>query len=139
VDLLKSNMLRNGLTDRITVRHAAVGVRVGEAFITDNGLSSTVVATPRKNSFPVPVVDFFAEAGSSPIDILKVDIEGSEYQLLKDERFSRLSVKTAVMEWHPTEEFPGESGGAWCRKALTNSGFTVEEYGGFRVLWAFRK
>lgn len=138
VNLLRSNLARNGLTPQVAVHHAAVGSRPGQALLTDQGLSSRVVdGTPLK-AYKVPIVDFFSVIGSTPIDILKIDIEGAEYQLLSDERFASLPIKTIVMEWHPTDEYSGESGAAWCRQKLTSYGYTIEEHGGFRVLWAFR-
>ncbi len=138
VDLLRSNLARNGLTQQVTVHHAAVGSRPGHALLTDQGLSSRVVQGTQLKAHKIEIVDFFAVIGATPIDILKIDIEGAEYELLSDERFASLPVRTIVMEWHPTEEHTGDSGAAWCREKLTSYGYTIEEHGGFRVLWAFR-
>jgi hypothetical protein len=49
--------------------------------------------------FWVDVVDIFDELSDRAIDILKIDIEGSEHPLLADPRFAKLRVRFLVMEW----------------------------------------
>ena len=48
----------------------------------------------------------FSAVGEQAIDLLKIDIEGSEYGILEDPRFAALDVEYLVMEWH---EFSGEN------------------------------
>ena len=57
-------------------------------------------------------------------DVLKMDIEGSEYPILMDPRFEALAARTKriLVEWHTC----GEQGEAFCRDRLTNLGFIVE-------------
>lgn len=139
LELLRSNLARNGWTEKVTIHAAAAGTRPAKAFLTDQGLSSRIVEHDELNSYSITMVDFFSVIGSAPIDLLKIDIEGSEYELLSDERFLALPVRTLMMEWHPTDQHPGESGAEWCRHRLRTAGYTVEEHGGFRVMWGFRQ
>jgi FkbM family methyltransferase len=134
--MLRENLRRNGLKGRVVVHPAAAGVREGRMFLSDQGMSSRVSSAGRPGDLSVPVVDFFEEVGDGPIDLLKIDIEGSEYALLADARFAQLSVHTLVLEWHPTPDFPGDSGGAWCRERLAAAGYVVEEHKA--LLWGWR-
>jgi FkbM family methyltransferase len=139
LELLRSNLARNGLADKVTLHAAAAGTRSTKAFLTDQGLSSRIAGRGEPSCYSVTIVDFFSAIGSAPIDLLKIDIEGTEYELLSDERFSALPVRTLVMEWHPTDQHPGESGAEWCRQRLSAAGYTVEEREGFSVMWGFRQ
>jgi hypothetical protein len=71
----------------------------------------------------VQVVDVFQAVPDAPIDILKIDIEGSEYAILADPRFEALAARTerVLLEWHAR----GEQGEALCRDRLASLGFTV--------------
>jgi hypothetical protein len=46
------------------------------------------------------MVDFFETVGTGRIDLLKMDIEGTEYAIFMDERFSRLDLGAIAFEWH---------------------------------------
>ena len=137
LEMLRENLRRNGLEGRVVVHPAAAGIRQGHMFLSDQGMSSRVSAEWRPGDLSVPVVDFFEVVGDRPIDLLKIDIEGSEYSLLADARFAKLPVRTLVLEWHPTPDFPGDSGGVWCRQRLTAAGYTVEEHKA--LLWGWRE
>jgi hypothetical protein len=52
------------------------------------------------------VVDFFERAGADVIDILKLDCEGSEYDLVMDRRFADLKVRKLLLEWHANKDRP---------------------------------
>ena len=73
------------------------------------------------------------------IDILKIDIEGGEYELLGDPRFASLDVKAIVLEWHACSEIL--DGEKWCRDRLKELGYRLypifqrESYGMF---WAYK-
>jgi FkbM family methyltransferase len=142
VDMLERNVALNGLSGRLTLHRAAASVRAGEAEFLDAENCSSIVEGPAgQRTLRVPLVDFFDAVGTEPIDLLKMDIEGGEYALLKDSRFARLKVRTLVMEWHRTAEHP--DGKAWCERALAELGYEVragiwsgEENG---LLWARRQ
>ncbi len=138
LSLLRENLRRNLLSDRVHVHPVAVGAHRASAFLTDQGLSSHVADNPQPEaSHPVQMVDFYAVIGADSIDLLKIDIEGSEYQLMSDPRFLSLDAQTVVLEWHATAEYPGETGGTWCRARLEDAGYQVgEQVQG--LLWGWR-
>jgi hypothetical protein len=55
-----------------------------------------------------------------------MDIEGSEYAIMQDDRFGELAarVRHLIMEWHVYE--PSHLGSEWCRERLKGLGFRVE-------------
>ncbi|WP_164008103.1 FkbM family methyltransferase [Pyxidicoccus trucidator] len=141
LDLLERNVALNALSGRLTLHRAAAGVSAGEVQFLDAENRSSIVDAASGPTLRVPLVDFFDTVGPEPIDLLKMDIEGGEYPLLKDPRFARLQVRTLVMEWHRTSEHP--DGKAWCERALAEMGYEVragiwtgEENG---LLWARRQ
>lgn len=69
--------------------------------------------------------DFFRRSDGDPIDILKMDIEGGEFALLEDERFSQVSAKLFIMEWHESDS--RTRGRAWCRTRLHQLGYDVSD------------
>ena len=57
-------------------------------------------------------------------DIVKIDIEGSEWEILADTRFASLPAQAVVMEWHD-KRCPHEDPRAAARAALEEAGFEV--------------
>jgi FkbM family methyltransferase len=140
VDLIRSHLEINNLKDKVVLHPAAAGAKEGQTFLTDDGGHSSTTLTAEANTIAVPQVDWFTEIGSEPIDILKLDIEGGEYELLRDARFSTLRISMIVMEWHTTREHP--EGAEWCLSRLQSLGYstmgssnTQDECG---MIWAFR-
>lgn len=127
----------NGYSDRVQVIRAGAASAAGGAALTDQGYRSTVLKEPARESvLPGPgtnsairieLVDFFDAVGDEPIDILKVDIEGSEYALLDDPRFDRLAprIRCIAMEWHARSA--SHYGGPWCIERLEKLGFKVTQ------------
>jgi len=67
----------------------------------------------------VDVFPYFAEA-----DFVKIDIEGSEWELLGDKRFTRIAPAVVVMEWH-ARNCPALDAYAAAVLALETGGYTV--------------
>jgi FkbM family methyltransferase len=104
--LLAQNVHINNLEERVTVRPVAAGVEADSAYLVDAGSSSKVIKQNRHGAISIQAVDFFEAIGTEPIDLLKLDCEGSEYALLMDGRFKKLKVETLVVEWDATPEHP---------------------------------
>jgi FkbM family methyltransferase len=111
--LLRQTVRLNHLIKRVTIHEAAVGIRQGECDLVNAGVRSTIVdvggsaeAARAMGTTRVPVVDFFSAVSGRPIDLLKIDCEGAEYDLLMDLRFADIDVKVLVMEWHATQAHP---------------------------------
>ncbi len=139
VKATKENLLRNGLLDRVKVVDAAAGASERDSYLTDGRSSSTVTEQPA--AFPIRVLDIFREQElAGKIDILKIDIEGGEYELLSDPRFARLDARLLVIEWHKTPEHP--DGQAWCLQKLHSLGYRTrigcEDLPLAGLIWAFR-
>jgi FkbM family methyltransferase len=130
----------NSLLDRVRVVGSAVSNFNGESFLTDDGLESVVVDKYEPGRIPIKVRDFFTEIGSQTIDLLKIDIEGGEYSILKDKRFETLNVRMMVLEWHDTAEI--SNGRQWCLERLASLGFKVADgelrFASAGILWAWK-
>lgn len=130
------HVAHNGLSSRVRLVAAAAGVREDRLMLSDAGAGSSLVIPRGGDRFEVRVADWLAEVGGAPIDVLKVDIEGSEYALLDDPRFPGLGVRLIVLECH---EVP-EQGLTYrtCVRQLEGMGYTtsVVPDGGCTMVWA---
>ena len=132
------NLGRNQLEHRVTLHPVAAGVARHRTWISDEASSSRLTNDPG-GGYEVEVADIFELLGDRRIDIMKIDIGGSEYEILEDPRFSALDVKTLVLEWHERDDRP--SGQAWCNERLSELGFRIypvfdmKSYG---MMWAYR-
>jgi FkbM family methyltransferase len=105
---VRRNVSANGLTDRITVHGVAMSGAAGEFTFVDSGTASghnglTAPAGLGK-TVTVPAVSFdqaVADAGNN-VQIVKMDVEGAEYDIVLDSSPSSWSkVRKVVMEYHP--------------------------------------
>lgn len=96
---LKDHLNMNRINSRVVVFPVAVGTSEGRAWLTDAEGSSRI-CNSCTNGLCVRVVDFFESVGEETIDLLKMDIEGSEHAIFMDERFSKLNVRAIAFEWH---------------------------------------
>jgi FkbM family methyltransferase len=129
-ELLQQHMEANGYSGRVRLIPAGAAAKASTAALSDNGNQSALVAQDSMNAGPVieiATVDFFETVGSQPIDILKIDIEGGEYDILQDSRFDDVAERCGciVMEWH--KRAPHHLGGRWCEERLRALGFCVRD------------
>ena len=123
---LRENVALNGFDSRVTVREAAVSNANGSLPLFVSGACSSLLQNYNTgHSVMVPVVDVFEQFPKGRIDILKMDIEGSEYGILSDPRFRTLDINRIVIEWHKTKD-PTE-GKERCRMELSDAGYNVRE------------
>lgn len=139
---LVHNVKINKFDDRVTVHPFAAGTRNECGFLTDDGLKSSLIADSGIGSIPVKIADFFTLVSDEPVDILKLDCEGAEYQILMDRRFEDFRARALVMEWHNTHERP--RAGREIMKRLMALGWSLEPSGDelalcdTGMLWAYR-
>jgi Methyltransferase FkbM domain len=98
------------------------------------------VGTVPGGGYEIEVTDFFALLAGRRIDILKIDIGGSEYELLEDPRFGDLNIRAIIMAWHERKDRP--EGHAWCCERLRKLGFQlypVFEQKTHGMMWAYQK
>ena len=129
-ELLQRHMEANGYSRRVRLIPAGAAATASTAALSDNGNRSALVAQDLTNAGPVieiAMVDFFETVGSEAIDILKIDIEGGEYDLLQDSRFDNVAERCGciVMEWH--KRAPNHLGGRWSQERLRALGFAVRD------------
>lgn len=144
LECFRWHMRRNGLSKRIELLPFAAGVKDSTVTLCDYGAASShVIDRPASsgNSLDVPMVDWISHLGREPIDLLKIDIEGGEYELLADSRFSDLDIRNIVIEWH---KLPNDGrGGNWCIERLESMGFQMRKCsasadGDVGMIWALK-
>jgi FkbM family methyltransferase len=105
------------------------------------GESHVAAAESAEDAVELPQVDIFPIAQS--VDLVKIDIEGSEWEILADPRLASLSASVLVMEWHATH-CPHPDPSAAAHAALKEAGFEVvcerqpAANDGVGTLWAMR-
>lgn len=93
---------------------ACAGARTGEGtFLPYQDSQSRMIKTGEAHGLPtvtVPVVDVLPELRG--VDILKMDIEGGEWDILEDARFGDASPGVVLMEYHPSGDIVDARGRA---------------------------
>jgi FkbM family methyltransferase len=152
--LLKANISINGLNDRVTAVAVAAGVSEGVMVIEgysglahaardDRELTDDIPflhrAAPDAKAVSVPVIDVLPLIADA--DLLKIDIEGSEWPILADSRFETVSARAVVLEYHP-QSAPGPAPAEAAAGLLRDAGFTVgkpfDVRGDAGVMWAWK-
>jgi FkbM family methyltransferase len=134
----KRNLELDESGDRVELHNVAIGSTTRKAMLTDR-MSASALA--EEGEFEVDVIDVFPLLEGKRIDLLKMDIEGGEYELLADPRFTQLDIGAVVMEWHCRNDWVEDK--RWCEQRLRGSGFAIEEIfakpNDTGMLWAFRE
>jgi FkbM family methyltransferase len=152
--LLRANISLNGLDDQVTAVAVAAGVTEGvmvmegysglaHAARDDRELTDDIPflhrAAPDAQAVSVPVIDVLPLMADA--DLLKIDIEGSEWSILAEPRFKTLSARAVVLEYHP-QGAPGPNPAEAAAGLLRCAGFTVGQpfdvRGDAGVVWAWR-
>jgi FkbM family methyltransferase len=83
--LLQSNVAKNGIVQKCHLRNAAVGARQGRArSIEDSASNSGMAKVELDPDGEVPMVTLDDEmAGLTRVDVVKIDVEGGEFDVLK--------------------------------------------------------
>jgi FkbM family methyltransferase len=112
VERCRRNMYAAGLGDAVRVVHGAVGCADPGSGTTgfvlrENELECALAAgqgTERAKTVEVPVISldkaWLEYAGDVPCDLLKMDIEGAELDVLRNDRAFLSRVHAIVLEWH---------------------------------------
>jgi FkbM family methyltransferase len=116
---IRRHVQANQLTARVEVIQAAASAHAGRARLSAAGSGSRLGAEGEE----VPVVDIFEILQNHHVDILKMDIEGSEFEILRDVRFKSLAPRIITMEWHNTPEYL--DGHRECCEVLARLGYDI--------------
>jgi FkbM family methyltransferase len=120
---------------------AAAGARNDQVrFITGQATNSRLAADGESAGGLVPQHDVLDRAQN--VHLLKVDIEGAEWDLLQDPRFASLPVRVVALEYH-AERCPDPDPGAFARARLEAAGLCVTDGGldatpGHGMVWGWR-
>jgi len=112
LEKIYAHLKLNQSEHRVEVVPKAAGAKASSIFLTDMGGDSQLRNEGDESTISVSMVDWFESVRGKEIDILKIDIEGGEYTLLSDQRFSEIKFRILLMEWHNTSDYP--DGYTWC-------------------------
>ena len=126
VALTRELLQRNRISDRVELRPFAAASTDGTGVLTNDGVRSALSGGDggATDGIPVRKRDFFDEVAGVQIDVLKIDIEGGEYEILSDQRFGRLNANVVVLEWHTTRDHPDAP--EWCEQRLVAAGYQTQ-------------
>jgi FkbM family methyltransferase len=136
---LEHNLELDKTRDRVEIHAKAAGAKTRPMRLTDSKTSSSLTKDGLSDTIEVEVLDIFPLIIGKHIDVLKMDIEGGEYELLSDERFALLDIDAIVMEWHSRGQ--GVQDKQWCERRLASLGFAIEEIftqPSYGMFWAVR-
>ena len=119
-EVLRSCIEINGLGDRWTAVDAAASTAAGTLRFRGGDFADSRAAGPgEQGTIEVPRVD--AVALMPEFDLLKIDIQGGEWPLLRDPRFRAAKVGALVLEWHMIGAGAGDAHAA-ALQALSEAG-----------------
>ncbi len=119
---------RNGLRERWSLVRAFAATAPGSVrFAAGRSSRSRAAAAAEADAIEVEAVDVFPQLERA--DLLKIDIEGAEWELLADPRFASLPATAVVLEYHGAG-CPGDDPRAAAAEALERAGFRT--HGGTR-------
>jgi FkbM family methyltransferase len=137
---LSQIVAKNHLEERVSIHPTAAGVTQGQGLLANDFGHSTTTLGTSTFGIKIEMSDFLEFAKERRIDLLKMDIEGAEYPILMDPRFSGLNIGWIVFEWHASATVPEIDRELFRR--LTDLGWLVERgpqgsYQGYAVGLAY--
>jgi FkbM family methyltransferase len=132
----------NALGTRWTLVEAAAGATDGEVALAAGHAMASHVAGPGdapEATVPVAMRDVLEQTGAA--DLVKLDIEGGEWEILLDPRFAKRPPRAIVLEYHP-EQCPTDDPRTTATEALRGAGLEVAPIwhgeDGYGMLWGWR-
>jgi FkbM family methyltransferase len=136
--ILQATLARNGMLRRSRVVRAAASSTSGQLRFVGGQAGHSHAAGPAEAGFDVPMIDVVPELDDA--DLLKMDIEGGEWPILRDERLRRTGVDAMCLEYH-AHLCPTGNPRAAAVDLVGDAGFEVVELrdqGDVGFLWARR-
>ncbi len=122
--VFEATVATNGWGDRVDLRNVAAMTADGQFELAGGDFfRSRVVAADQKSSTSITGVDVLPLLADR--DLVKIDIEGSEWPILADPRFAELPMRALALEWHRTG-CPSAEPVAEVESALSRGGFEFE-------------
>lgn len=130
----------NGLGERWELVEGFAAVTPGSVRFAVGMHSTSRAAESEDEGLEVPAIDVLPDLEAA--DILKIDIEGAEWELLADPRFGRIRPSVVVLEYHE-EACPQPDPAVAAEQALRFADLTVVHAGGkprfgAGLVWGFR-
>ncbi len=142
LEVLRANVAGGGGGARWRIVPACAAAAAGEVAFMGGRFAESRVPEPGAEG-PTRIVavhDVFPDLADA--DLVKIDIEGGEWEILGDPRFADLPARAVVLEYH-TWRCPQPEPRAAALAALRRAGYTPgepeEDAPGFGVLWAWRE
>lgn len=140
--VLSRTVAANDTENRWSAVCAAASNAPGELrFAPGHGAKAHIAGAGDDGTISVTAIDFFDQQGSG-VDLVKMDIEGGEWEILSDPRFATLNARAIRLEWHVLK-CPEPDARAAAIGLLRAAGFTRivdgdREHERNGVLWAWR-
>jgi FkbM family methyltransferase len=138
-DLLERTIAANGAAARWRVIRACAGATSGVVAFVEGEYGTSHVVDVADGGRQKSAVDVFPYLDDA--QFAKIDIEGSEWELLADPRFAQLATRVIHLEFHPRSA-PAPDPAAAAVRAVEEAGYDhdeVRETGpGTGMLWAWR-
>jgi FkbM family methyltransferase len=139
-EVLRRMIAVNAFENRMRLHEACAGVASGVVrFAGGDFIHSRVVEDDALGTVELQQDDVMGLLGIA--DLIKIDIEGSEWPILADARWPQITALAVAMEWHLTDT--AASGEEQATGALERAGLTVvhsySEEPSCGVLWAVRR
>lgn len=140
VELLRNNLALGLAPGTFEVVAAAASTAEGEVTFGGGPFTNGRILDDASDGITVAARDTFALAPN--IDLLKLDIEGGEWPILADPRFSADLAPVVMLEHHPDGAPAGAPPEASAERMLADAGYdvrrTVTEGPGAGILWGVR-
>jgi FkbM family methyltransferase len=130
----------NGLGDRWRLVEAFAATAAGTVGFAAGEHATSHAASAGEDAVDVSAVDVLPELAAA--DLLKIDIEGSEWPLLADPRLAAAAPAAVVLEYH-SEGSPGPDAAVEAERALRRVGLEVVHAArkpqfGAGLVWGYR-
>jgi FkbM family methyltransferase len=137
---------RNGLGDRWSLVHAFAATAPGSVrFAAGRSSRSRAAAETDAGAIEVEALDAFPRLERA--DLVKIDVEGAEWELLADPRFASIPARAVVLEYHGAG-CPSADPHAAAAEALERAGFgtlqtarsesPADEQEGLGTIWGWK-
>jgi FkbM family methyltransferase len=113
----------NGAEPVWALVRACAATADGVAHLSREGF--TTARVEEGNGRVVRAVDVFAYLGD--VDLLKIDIEGAEWEVLRDPRFRDLPARVVALEYHPYR-CPADDPRALAHELLRKAGYVTADH-----------
>lgn len=136
-DMHERTIRANGAGTHWRLVRAAAATRDGAVAFSDEGFTTGHVGGGNR---VVPAADVFPFLDSA--DLLKIDIEGAEWELLADPRFGSMPAQVVALEYHP-HLCPSDDPRALAHELLRGAGYETVDHElvgppGQGMVWAWK-